>query len=134
MTQEFCPRCDNLLYERTNPTSLTLTCRNCNYEREAKEARLISFTTYGDDKGAFDDRQLAQLARHLVHDPTLPRVNNIPCPNKACPATRDGKWETLYNEVDAVKLQFVYVCERCRTAWRGGVKRAEAAEAAADSK
>ena len=118
--QKFCPRCDNQLFERTNPTSLTLTCRNCNYETEATELRLISYTRYGDEHGAFDDRQLALLARNAVDDPTLQRVTYIACPSPDCASVKDGRHETIVYEYDGAHLLYVYVCVRCRHAWRGG--------------
>lgn len=129
--QKFCPQCDNQLFERTNPTSLTLTCRNCNYECEAKELRLISYTRYGQEHGAFDDRQLALLARNAVDDPTLQRVTYIACPSPKCPAARDGRHETIIYEYDGRGLLFVYVCTRCNHAWRGG-KQQQQQRAAAD--
>ena len=116
--QEFCPRCDNLLFERTNPTSLTLSCRNCGFERDATELRLISFTSYGEERGVFDDRQLARLARDAKDDPTLPRVNNITCASSTCPSAKDGRREIIYYEYDSRSLRFLYVCARCGHAWR----------------
>ena len=115
---EFCPRCSNLLYEQTAAASVTLRCRNCAFEREATEARLLCTTDYTDE-GAFDANQLALLAKHLPDDPTLPRVSTIACPSPACSKTA-GAHETIVYEYDSKNLRFLYVCVKCRHAWRHG--------------
>lgn len=111
---EFCPQCDNLLYPHTNPTSVTLVCRCCAYSREAKEARLISSVSFANE-AAYDTAQLASIAKHLPHDKTLPRVNNILCPAKC-----KGPTETIVYEYDPKNLRFVYVCVPCGHAWLSG--------------
>ena len=111
---EFCPRCDNLLFEKTSADTVVLRCRNCTFERQATEARLLSSTSYTDE-GAFDAAQLALLAQHLPDDPTLPRVSNIKCPSPACKAKVP---ETIVYEYDSKALRFLYVCVHCRHAWR----------------
>ena len=111
---DFCPQCDNLLYPQTQPTFVLLVCRCCGYFREAREARLLCTTSFTDE-AAYAKDQLAILAKHLPHDPTLPRVNNILCPAKC-----KGPTETIVYEYDSKELRFVYVCVTCGHAWLSG--------------
>jgi hypothetical protein len=53
-------------------------------------------------------------------DPTLPRIDSIPCPNDACPThapKAPAKRETVYIRYDEANLKYLYLCCVCDRAW-----------------
>jgi DNA-directed RNA polymerase subunit M/transcription elongation factor TFIIS len=67
-----------------------------------------------------------QKFHHIVneftkHDPTLPRVYNIPCPNQECKSKKSdfkGPLEVLYIRYDEDNMHYLYVCNECDTKWK----------------
>ena len=57
-------------------------------------------------------------------DPTLPRTQNIKCPNRSCPSNHksetgeEAKNEVIYLRYDDVNLNYVYICTQCDTIWK----------------
>ena len=89
-TMNFCPQCSNMLYWKTNTpsdynqSSIIQYCKNCPYEDNSSKSFVLrkqivsSFKTF----------------EHLVnpntkYDPTIPRKNNILCPNMDCATNQD---------------------------------------------
>ena len=82
----FCTQCQNMYYlkirDEENTNSLVYYCRNCGHEDSSLTA----------DSVCVSDTQLRrseQKYTHIVneytkHDPTLPRINTIKCPNQEC--------------------------------------------------
>jgi aspartate carbamoyltransferase regulatory subunit len=52
-------------------------------------------------------------------DPTLPRINNILCPNAECKTnTEDVPREIIYIRYDNVNMKYVYLCSECDVVWK----------------
>ena len=51
-------------------------------------------------------------------DPTLPRLDNIPCPNKECPSNNGSDKEVIYIRYDDTNLKFIYLCVHCDKIWK----------------
>ena len=78
---DFCDDCDNMLYIQKNGNKLNLVCKICGFQKlYDKEDKCIYAKNYKSDHLSFKT-----VSNRFVHlDPTLPRVNNINCPNKNC--------------------------------------------------
>ena len=119
----FCTDCNNMYYIRINPedtNNLVYYCRNCGKE---------------DDNLAVDNvcvlktqiKQGEQSFGHIINkytklDPTLPRVNNVLCPNAECATNKDGKdkveREIIYIRYDDTNMKYVYICAECDRVWK----------------
>lgn len=70
----------------TEDNRLIYYCRKCGHEDESvsKDSIVVSKTSTTADKSAY----LNNINEFTKLDPTLPRVSNVPCPNKYCPSNR----------------------------------------------
>lgn len=125
----FCPDCDNMYYisitkeedQESNADSdedqLYYYCRNCKNKEVMKEEDACVYTT--------QIKSTKQQFHHIInqytkHDPTLPRINTIPCPNKGKEGEgcRAEKPEVIYIRYDDEKQLYIYLCTACDTVWR----------------
>lgn len=116
----FCTVCSNMYYIRIhneNPMKLVYYCRKCKNEE----------TTMTTDNICVSKTQIKksqQSFNHIINkytklDPTLPRINNILCPNKDCVTnTSDKDREIIYIRYDDVNMKYVYLCSDCDTVWK----------------
>ena len=58
------------------------------------------------------------LNEYTYADPTLPRVDNIDCPNKDCESQSHPEKEVAYIKYDQTNMKYVYLCILCRQAWK----------------
>lgn len=86
----FCPQCHNMLYWKTNTpsdlnkSSIIQYCKNCPFEDDSSKSFVLR-------------KQIVSSLKtfeHLVnpntkYDPTIPRKNNILCPNADCSTNQD---------------------------------------------
>lgn len=115
---QWCKLCENMLYMRHEDGKLIKYCKNtpCPYtvEEESTAVR-VSKTMYIDDELLYRQYQNP----YLRFDPTLPRVNNIPCANpEGCPASQAKGNQVLYIKYDPVKMLYLYCCDHCGYFWR----------------
>lgn len=118
----FCSNCQNMYYIRIsddNVNSLVYYCRKCGQEeKNLTESNLcVSKTRF---KKA-DQMYKNVINKYTKHDPTLPRVNSMVCPNAECSTNNlDGptEKEILYIRYDDSNLKFVYLCTTCDTVWK----------------
>jgi DNA-directed RNA polymerase subunit M/transcription elongation factor TFIIS len=128
---QFCPLCNNMLYlelavkgegeaeEKDDYDLLQYFCRNCFYQEDLdikKQAIVVS---------NYDLKKSEQEFSHIINkytklDPTLPRVNNILCPNDRCKTntTTTEPKEIIYIRYDDINLKYVYLCSTCDTVWK----------------
>lgn len=84
----FCSKCDNMYYIRlgageqdpSDTTSLYHYCRNCGHEDKIKEKICVSKLQLKHNTQSYSNI----INRYTKLDPTLPRINNIKCPNNEC--------------------------------------------------
>jgi hypothetical protein len=117
---KFCPVCDNMLYMRTDDNlHLTMFCKNCAFSR-VEDARNLSEPitdtriNYGDDE---NKQSALYIDESVRHDVTLPRVNNITCPNPNCSRPEGKDNEVIYVKSDPIDMKFVYCCCHCNAVW-----------------
>lgn len=116
---DFCEVCDNLLFLRSENTTLVKYCKHCGFTKdnadEGKKAIKISQTLYSED----DLLYLQFKNKYLRNDPTLPRVRDptLICPNAECTGPRDNP-QVLYIKYHPVHMKYLYCCDYCGTMWR----------------
>ena len=79
---EFCRKCDNMYYMKKNDENqLIYYCKHCNYEDtkliETKNMKVFEYSKEDNDVNV-------NINEYTRHDPTLPHVNTIKCPNLEC--------------------------------------------------
>ena len=119
---EFCPECENMLWlkiitdsDEQKSAYLKKYCKNCNYTTSKIENNRIYENTYNFKDASYKSK----VNKYLCHDRTLPRVNNLDCPNTECPThTQEVPKEVVYINYDKDNLKYVYECCICNTRWR----------------
>ncbi len=115
----FCSNCSNMYYIRINvidPNKLVYYCRKCGNEDSLLASENICVSKINIKKSQ-------QTFSHIINkytkfDPTLPRIDNILCPNSECPTNKDGKQkEIIYIRYDDINMKYVYLCSDCDTTW-----------------
>ena len=116
----FCNICSNMYYIRINaddPNKLVYYCRKCGNEDTtlASENICVSRSQIKKSEQSFNHI----INKYTKFDPTLPRINNIKCPNSDCVTNKEGKErEIIYIRYDDVNMKYVYLCCDCDTVWR----------------
>ena len=113
----FCSECDNMYYyklQSENSNSLVYYCRNCGHEKEPEEANIFVSKIKTNNK----KKHTQFINEFTKYDPTLPRVNTIPCVNEACEfhKTKTNR-EIIYIRYDDSNMNYVYLCPKCDTTW-----------------
>jgi DNA-directed RNA polymerase subunit M/transcription elongation factor TFIIS len=114
----FCSLCKNMMYVKVDDdTNLVYYCKFCNNSlTEAKENGSILVI---DDNKVDDNIKYRQYEnKNIVHDPTLPRVNNIVCPNSSCTKKENHDNEVIYIKYDFANMKYLYYCCHCEHFWR----------------
>lgn len=126
----FCNVCENMYYIRLsgeNEDKLTYYCRKCGNEDSSIIPSLENICVSQSVKSSGVSYQ------HIVNkytklDPTLPRLQDIPCPNPSCVSNAvgdeggetktAGKGDVMYMRYDDANMKFVYICAECPTVWK----------------
>lgn len=127
---KFCNICDNMYYIRIDgndteeggedggeeeSNSLVYYCRNCGN----KESQIMDTICISDSRKKSKNNVTININEYTKLDPTLPRINNIPCPNSECVTnTKDIEKEVIYIRYDDTNLKFIYLCAHCNTTWK----------------
>ncbi len=130
---KFCEVCDNMMYMSLSDGTrdpdmvseggsaheksklLVYYCKNCGHRVRARAdvKECVVDATYVDD--AAHAQQFATM--NIIHDPTLPRVDNIKCTNAQCTKPSDASNEVIYFKYDHKNLKYMYHCTYCRHFW-----------------
>jgi DNA-directed RNA polymerase subunit M/transcription elongation factor TFIIS len=108
-----------MYYIRINsddPNSLVYYCRQCGNEDKiiAVDNVCVSKTQIKKSEQSFN----YIINKYTKLDPTLPRINNILCPNPDCNTnTKDDPREIIYIRYDDVNMKYIYLCSTCDTVW-----------------
>ncbi len=123
----FCTDCNNMYYIRIDAedsNKLVYYCRNCGKEDDklAIENVCVSKTQIKQGEQSFGHI----INKYTKLDPTLPRVNNILCPNPECATNKEGKdrkdREIIYIRYDDTNMKYVYICYECDRVWKMNYK------------
>jgi DNA-directed RNA polymerase subunit M/transcription elongation factor TFIIS len=106
---EFCDVCENMLFLRLDKDGVDdVSNVQLKYFCETSKNSIISRTNYEDNKTSYKQ----YISAHIAEDKTLPRVNNIECPE--CKTNT----EVIYVKYDTINLKFLYHCTQCKKYWR----------------
>jgi hypothetical protein len=118
-----------MYYLRINeedPNKLVYYCRKCGNEDTliTGENLCISKTLIKKSQQSFSHI----INKYTKYDPTLPRINNILCPNSECISHKISKKdleneklsntnEIIYIRYDDINMKYIYLCCNCDTIW-----------------
>lgn len=93
--------------------TLTHYCRQCGltFPFEENEGCVLDTNT----KSNASEYQTA-IGPYTHLDPTLPRTQEIPCPTCSVDAAENP--EVVFVRYDNQALSYVYLCTKCKTAWK----------------
>ena len=128
----FCNKCDNMLYIRLleeDADSLVYYCRNCgDSDQSITKENICVLNT---DTIISEKAYLHDINEYTKLDPTLPRTNNIKCPNQLCPSNitidepgpstieeNTNKNEVIYLRYDDINMKYIYICTQCDKIWK----------------
>lgn len=124
----FCTECQNMYYTRLggeNLNKLIYYCRKCGHENDS-----LSLDPKNICVSKTHLKTSSSSYHHMVNeytklDPTLPHINNIPCPNELCQSKATGedgsekvKNDVIYLRYDDANLKYVYICANCDVVWK----------------
>ena len=115
----FCSNCSNMYYIRINsddPNSLVYYCRQCGNEDKSigVDNVCVSKIQIKKNKKSFNHI----INKYTKLDPTLPRINNVLCPNPDCTTnTKNDPREIIYISYDDTNMKYIYLCSSCDTVW-----------------
>ena len=130
---KFCTECNNMYYIKINgedANTLVYYCRFCGHEdNEPTESGVVVLRT----EYKKTEQQFSHMVnRYIKHDPTLPRIANVKCPNESCTSnaatstststgdknTGDKMPSVIYLRYDDDNMKYLYICEDCDTTWK----------------
>ena len=132
----FCEKCDNMYYLKISEEEkdkLIYYCRNCGHEdSNITDENVCVLKTIIQQKS---QRHKQVINEYTKHDPTLPRINTIKCPNQSCISnqvveetdpdqehfskTKDSHArEVIYIRYDDINMKYIYMCAKCNTIWK----------------
>nr|AIE96971.1 hypothetical protein [uncultured marine group II/III euryarchaeote AD1000_88_G11] len=107
-----------MLYIRINQddeNKLIYYCRKCGNEdtiiTEDNNCIMKTVIKKRKDKIHYDVNEF------IKKDPTIPIVENIPCPNDNCISKTNKQNEVLYIRYDDDNMKYVYICKHCDKIW-----------------
>jgi DNA-directed RNA polymerase subunit M/transcription elongation factor TFIIS len=111
-----------MYYIKINPeneNALVYYCRKCGNEDTSLTVDTVCVLKT-------QIKQSEQSFSHIINkytklDPTLPRLNNILCPNPTCETNKkEMETEILYIRYDDINMKYVYICSTCDNVWKTG--------------
>ena len=125
----FCKNCKNLYYLKidTNDDNkasnkLIFYCRNCGHEENNLTENDICVSSIENKQN--DDNYESYINEYTKMDPTLPRTNNIKCPNNNCDTNKNEdkiNREIIYVRYNNIDMKYVYMCSTCNTIWKTNI-------------
>ena len=116
----FCTVCQNMYYisiSASDDNKLIYYCRNCGNEDTTLSVENVTISKIQLKKS---EQQFSHIInKYTKLDPTLPRINNILCPNINCKTNTDEtEREIIYIRYDDINMKYVYLCSSCDTVWK----------------
>ena len=126
---KFCVKCDNMYYisiDETDSNNLNYYCRFCGNKDEqiANNGVVVLKTQFKKSEQKFNH----MVNKYTKYDPTLPRKNNMKCPNENCnhrgsasassAASASSESEIIYLRYDDENMKYLYICANCDFTWK----------------
>ncbi len=124
----FCVVCKNMYYisiDENDSNKLVYYCRNCGHIDNNSLKNILSnpkniFITQTNLKKQEEEFNYI-VNQYTKLDPTLPRVNNVLCPNDECLTNinpDDNLREIIVMRYDDKNMKYVSLCSTCDTTWK----------------
>jgi DNA-directed RNA polymerase subunit M/transcription elongation factor TFIIS len=104
-----------------NENKLLYYCRVCgNKDNNYSEETCVLSTNNTQGEQIYN----YTVNKYTKHDPTLPRIYNMECPNGSCKTnelSQTGKKkpaEIVFMRYDDDNLKYTYICVECDTVWK----------------
>ena len=115
MRSPFCTKCENMLYIKIaedDSNKIEYFCRFCGHvEKPTDQNMVLTIMNTAINR----ETNFSHIVNEYTkHDPTLPRIQHIACPNEAC--TKEKK-EVIYIRYDDANLKYLYLCTDCDYVW-----------------
>lgn len=117
----FCEKCQNMYYiklDEQNEDNITYYCKNCGNTND----ELLDTTKCILKQEMIQTTNVSSNTnQYTKYDYTLPRINNIKCPNNNCLSNtnpNDNPNEIIYIRSDHTNLKFIYLCCNCDNQWK----------------
>ena len=118
---KFCNSCNNMFYLSIDPSDcdkLMYYCRKCG-SQDTDGVTSKSSVISSVQMSAADTNISRIVNKYTKLDPTLPRVNRIPCPNTECDTnTKETPREVIYIRYDDINIKYMYLCSTCDYVWK----------------
>jgi len=123
----FCLICQNMYYisiQGDDSNKLVYYCRNCGHiDDDTRKSILKSKNIFITQTNL---KKKEQEFSHIINkytklDPTLPRVNNVLCPNDDCLTNTEpdtNSKEIIIIRYDDKNMKYVSLCSICDTVWK----------------
>ncbi len=117
---KFCTECQNMYYisiDETDTNQLNYYCRFCGHKddqittQDMQDRVVVLKTQLKKSEQKFNH----MVNKYTKYDPTLPRKNNIKCPNEKCNVSSS---EIIYLRYDDENMKYLYICENCDFTWK----------------
>ena len=115
---KFCPACRNMLYPIDESVvdgtkTAVLSCNKCEYKEKVDDANPIVY------EHILREDKVSNLAnnQYIEFDETLEHFDNIVCPKTDCPSKSGAKSDVVAILINRPKLNWLYKCTNCKTAW-----------------
>uniref|UniRef100_A0A6C0HR60 DNA-directed RNA polymerase M/15kDa subunit domain-containing protein n=1 Tax=viral metagenome TaxID=1070528 RepID=A0A6C0HR60_9ZZZZ len=113
---KFCKVCDNMYYLTVSDDELSQYCRNCG-DTETNVSNLCIFSS------EFSQSEEVNINRYTKLDPTLPRIDKMPCPNSDCETNKSKTpTEIILLRYDNTNMRYLYLCSTCDYVWKTDIK------------
>lgn len=120
---EFCTFCDNMLYIQTSENDsndVKYVCKNCDHTKEMPRDKTVKiFERIHDD--SFKNKA-QDITKNIEHDPTIPRIHDVKCPNEKCTKSETSANDIMYIKTDAINMKYLYYCVYCKHFWENRFK------------
>ena len=114
----FCKVCDNMYYmkiKEDETEALIYYCKNCGME---EDNLVLTNLCVSRTEEVNSTQKTNKINEYTIHDPTLPHIYTMKCPNDQCEVySKDKKQDVIYMRVDDVNMKYLYLCTVCETKW-----------------
>jgi DNA-directed RNA polymerase subunit M/transcription elongation factor TFIIS len=100
--------------DERNPNNLNYYCRFCGHKDEkiTEDGMVVLKTQFKKSEQKFNH----MVNKYTKYDPTLPRKNNMKCPNADCTTTHEP--DIIYLRYDDENMKYLYICANCDFTWK----------------
>lgn len=116
----FCTVCDNMYYINIDEVNNSIYhfCKKCGTKDDSNinNSNIIYEQTIKQDSSF---KTSLSINKYTKYDPTLPRINNLPCPNVECISNTSSDVENniVFIKYDDSNIKFLYLCCNCDKSW-----------------